>query len=97
MPADTKSAPLISSNTSGKDLDYVFETEGHARRQAQWRVPSAPSSWKADIGENSLEPRKSAWAIQWDPISKENLMAGARWEKVPPQYHLSFMLLSIML
>lgn len=32
MPADTKSASLISSNTSGKDLGYVFETEGHARR-----------------------------------------------------------------
>lgn len=56
MPVDAKSAPLISSNTSSKDLDYVFETEGHTGKQVQWRVPSVPSSWKTDMGKTHLNP-----------------------------------------
>lgn len=102
MPGDTKSASLISSNTSGKDLDYVFETEGHARRQGQWRVPTTPSSWKTDMGKLTWIQKFSLGNTVRPNLKRE---LDGRWQmrEAPPppthtsQHHLSFMLLSVTL
>lgn len=50
----TKSACLIASNPSSKDLDDIFQTEGHTSSQVRWHALSLPTSWQTEMGKLTL-------------------------------------------